>query len=123
MKERITEHIFGGYTIAVKGKIYYDEVAEIAERLAEYEDAEEDGLLVRLPCKVGDKVYCVNTYYATPRICVYRVSGVCIRGDDLEILCPAVINGRLDEGCFILNANIFFTREEAEKLLKELGYE
>ena len=27
------------------------------ERLAEYEDAEENGLLVRLPCKVGDKVY------------------------------------------------------------------
>ena len=27
------------------------------ERLAEYEDAEEIGLILRLPCKVGDKVY------------------------------------------------------------------
>lgn len=27
------------------------------ERLAEYEDAEEQGLLVHLPCKVGDTVY------------------------------------------------------------------
>lgn len=27
------------------------------ERLAEYEDAEEKGLLVHLPCKVGDTVY------------------------------------------------------------------
>ena len=27
------------------------------ERLAEYEDAEESGLMVHLPCKVGDEVY------------------------------------------------------------------
>jgi len=27
------------------------------EKLAAYEDAEEQGLLVRLPCKVGDTVY------------------------------------------------------------------
>lgn len=28
-------------------------------KLAEYEDAEEQGLLVRLPCKVGDAVYLI----------------------------------------------------------------
>lgn len=27
------------------------------EKLAAYEDAEENGLLVRLPCKIGDMVY------------------------------------------------------------------
>lgn len=31
--------------------------AEITERLAAYEDAEEQGLIVRLPCKVGNTVY------------------------------------------------------------------
>ena len=30
---------------------------KIIERLAEYEDLEAKGLLLRLPCKVGDTVY------------------------------------------------------------------
>jgi len=30
---------------------------EFAKKLAEYEDLEEQGLLVRLPCKAGDTVY------------------------------------------------------------------
>lgn len=29
-------------------------------RLAEYEDAEEQGLLLRLPCKAGDTVYAID---------------------------------------------------------------
>lgn len=32
---------------------------DVMKRLAEYEDAEEQGLLLRLPCKVGDTVYCI----------------------------------------------------------------
>lgn len=31
------------------------------EKLADYEDAEEQGLLLRLPCKVGDTVYVDST--------------------------------------------------------------
>lgn len=30
------------------------------EKLAAYEDAEEQGLLLRLPCKVGDTVYLID---------------------------------------------------------------
>lgn len=33
----------------------------VFEKLADYEDAEEQGLLVRLPCKVGDIVYVNST--------------------------------------------------------------
>jgi hypothetical protein len=32
---------------------------EVINKLAAYEDAEEQGLLVRLPCKVGDMTYVV----------------------------------------------------------------
>ena len=35
----------------------------IIERLTEYEDLEEQGLLLRLPCKVGDTVYCIYERY------------------------------------------------------------
>lgn len=33
------------------------------DKLAEYEQAEEDGLLIRLPCKVGSTVYLINSKY------------------------------------------------------------
>ena len=33
------------------------EVQKFLDRLAAYDDAEEQGLLVRLPCKVGDTVF------------------------------------------------------------------
>ena len=34
-----------------------DDHYDYFKKLAEYEDLEEKGLLLRLPCKVGDKVY------------------------------------------------------------------
>lgn len=36
------------------------------EKLAAYEDAEEQGLLLRLPCKVGDKVYQISKNFIEP---------------------------------------------------------
>ena len=38
-------------------------MADLRERLKEYEDLEEQGLLLRLPCKVGDTVYCIYERY------------------------------------------------------------
>ena len=32
-------------------------------KLAEYEDLEEQGLMLQLPCKVGDTVYCIYERY------------------------------------------------------------
>ena len=37
--------------------------ANVLGRLAVYEDLEEQGLLLRLPCKVGDTVYCIYERY------------------------------------------------------------
>jgi hypothetical protein len=45
-------------------------ILDCFERLAQYEDAEEQGLLVRLPCKVGDTVY----YPFAGRVIEKRVS-------------------------------------------------
>lgn len=52
--ERLTEHIKNGeYCLAME-----DEWKAI-DKLGEYEDLEEKGLLVKLPCKVGDTLYVV----------------------------------------------------------------
>lgn len=36
---------------------------ECAKKLKEYEDLEEQGLLVRTPCKIQDTVYCIHKKY------------------------------------------------------------
>lgn len=35
----------------------------LLETLGKYEDLDEQGLLLRLPCKVGDKLYYTDSYY------------------------------------------------------------
>ena len=52
--ERLTVRSFDGIAHA-KCVSYYD----IIDKLAEYEEAEEQGLLLRLPCKIGDTVYVI----------------------------------------------------------------
>ena len=41
---------------------------EIVKELKQYRDAEEQGLLLRLPCKVGDTFWELNTVNAIPTI-------------------------------------------------------
>lgn len=51
--ERLT--FLAGNRVRVKT----DSVDKLAKKLAEYEDLEEQGLLLKLPCKVGDSIYSV----------------------------------------------------------------
>lgn len=44
----------------------------ILEKLAAYEDAEEQGLLVRLPCKVGNTIWDIDTGRPEP----YKITGI-----------------------------------------------
>ena len=56
--ERLTERDSYG-DVYVKQHDY----VTASEKLCEYEDAEEQGLLLRLPCNVGDTVYCIYERY------------------------------------------------------------
>lgn len=40
-----------------------EEIDAVYRRLKEYEDLEEQGRLIKLPCKVGDTVYCIFNRY------------------------------------------------------------
>lgn len=64
--ERLTERIDnvpdGESGVWVKQHDYIS----AAEKLADYEDAEEQGLLLRLPCKVGDTVYQISENFIEP---------------------------------------------------------
>ncbi len=100
----------------------------IIEKLAEYEDLEEQGLLLRLPCKVGDDIY------AIPSEVNYRLNKS-FGAKGLNAICRQVVDhiefnsyGYLvstNEGMTVhrqeaFGETWFLTREEAEQKLKEL---
>lgn len=82
------------------------------EKLADYEDLEEHGLLVRLPCKVGDTMY--DIVGKPLRIVEHKVDAFHIdkKGFHLQI-----INGVLEKK---QEAKVYFSREEAKKKLEEM---
>lgn len=95
------------------------------DKLATYEDAEEQGLLLRLPCKVGDTLYRVNKGAKEPVI-MMRVIQLYIKQihKDRTVMRIDVINDAdMGESCYLpcdIGERIFLTREEAEAKLKEM---
>lgn len=94
------------------------------EKLAEYEDLEEQGLLVRLPCKVGDTVYRVNAGAKQPIIpmTVSEIHFLCYK-NERAVRFDAIGKEDMGESCYRLEdigRIVFLTREEAEKKLEEM---
>lgn len=102
-------------------------MADLRTRLKSYEDAEEQGLLLRPPCKVGDTLYRVNKGAKEPVI-MMRVIQLYVKQlhkDRTVIRIDAINDNDMDESCYFLEdigEKVFFTREEAETKLKEMEY-
>ena len=41
-------------------------ILHLAEKLKYYEDAEEQGRLLVLPCKIGDRLYWIDEFFTAP---------------------------------------------------------
>lgn len=101
------------------------EIDAVYRKLKDYEDAEEQKLLLRLPCKVGDTLYRVNKGAKEPVI-MMRVIQLYIKQihKDRTIMRIDVINDAdMGESCYLpcdIGERIFLTREEAEAKLKEM---
>lgn len=82
------------------------------ERLKEYEDAEEQGLLVRLPCKVGDTIY--RRGDPIKKIYEWQIAYVEVYEDETVFVDDS-------DNTFVeadIGKTVFLTREEAEKALE-----
>lgn len=117
--ERLTERMEnvpdGESNVWVKNHDYI----KASEKLAEYEDLEEQGLLVRLPCKVGDTVY-VPTRNFVSELRITMVS-VDMHGAYFSWMLNSGIYPNLDGfSKSKLGKTVFLTREEAEKKLEEM---
>ena len=135
--ERLTEKQSSGYDLKAMNGEWCNKYCEqqrvetcnecviyqAIQKLAEYENAEEQGLLLRLPCNIGDTIYEVSyenrelvikehivkefiyRTYRFPRIEIY------CENENGFLVCNNI--GKLDE-C------LFLTKEEAEQKLKEM---
>lgn len=97
---------------------------KILTKLAVYEDLEEQGLLVRLPCNVGDTVYRVNAGAKQPIIpmTVSEIHFLCYK-NERAVRFDAIGKEDMGESCYRLEdigRIVFLTREEAEKKLEEM---
>lgn len=108
-------------------------VENMIKKLATYEDLEEQGLLVRLPCKVGDDVYIIpspsvyglniiNGYENLNRVYHQHVGSITFADshwyatsrEEYKVYSEKVLND------IAFGITWFTDREEAEKKLKEM---
>lgn len=92
------------------------EQTEVITKLAAYEDAEEQGRLVILPCKVGDMVWSRDVEPWTVILVEWFSRKV------TQLHCKSPVTGRgmtFSVGKRSLGKTVFLTREEAEAALKE----
>ena len=99
------------------------ELEKALDKLATYEDLEEQGLLVRLPCKIGDTVYRVNVGAKQPIIpmTVSEIHFLCYK-NERTVRFDAIGKEDMGESCYRLEdigRIVVRTREEAEKKLEE----
>ena len=117
--ERLTER----YDITPDGEsdvwVKQHDYISAARKLCDYEDLEEQGLLARLPCKVGDIMFRINKGAKNPviELTVTQIN-ITRRSYNLEVI-------DRDYGelmCFKndIGKTVFLTRKEAEKKLEEM---
>ena len=100
-------------------------VCEYLEHLKSYKDAKEQGLLLRLPCKVGDTIYRINIGAKEPiiKMRVLQVQWKQLHKDRVIIRIDAINDDDMGESCYLLEdigKTVFLTKEEAEQALAEM---
>lgn len=94
----------------------------ICEKLGKYEDLEEQGRLIKLPCKVGDTVFYINgtliLEYEVVGFSIDRTGAWLMYGEHYvdENDRTYSYNFETDK----IGKTVFLTREEAEEKLKEM---
>ena len=114
MAERLTVRSERGTAILketdIKDRCEY--CYEATQKLAHYEDLEEQGKLIELPCKIGDTVYGIRRWHGTKIAKAGTVSEMFYTQEGkLMIVVKYVCRGYWGE-------KIFATPEEAEAALK-----
>lgn len=102
--ERFTERVDSGFVSELDCRIAYNKLSAIEDKI-------EQGTMIELPCKVGDKVYVIaDGIWHCQEVWQFRY-------DSCGLFVKTVGVYPYD---FEWGETAFLTREEAEKRLKEL---
>lgn len=118
-KEDLIVYTKGTYEDTIPAEMTKNDIRAILKKLAEYEDAEEQGLLLRLPCKVGDAVYQITNGF----ISEYEITSAVIYPCNILfkwVHTKGIYKDLLGFNDFEIGKTVFLTREEAEAKLKEM---
>ncbi|MCI8707757.1 MAG: hypothetical protein HFH43_08810 [Lachnospiraceae bacterium] len=101
----------------------FNKVTNALNKLADYEELEEQKKLMKLPCAVGDTVYRINKGKKEP-IIPMRVIGIAIRNENELVIQTKDI---ADDNHNLYSKNsigktVFLTKEAAEAALDMKGY-
>ncbi|MGN1125210.1 MAG: hypothetical protein ACI4SM_03390 [Candidatus Gastranaerophilaceae bacterium] len=137
--ERLTIKTPEGYDLKVLEYAYCDNycdvqsedsckncgIYEAIQKLAEYEDLEEQGLLFRLPVKIGDTMYTnikTQSWLLVKEEKPYEVNVAFISIDEESAFINVVYknNSKFKFELSEIGKTIFITKAEAEAKLKEL---
>ena len=92
-----------------------EEIDAVYRKLKEYEDLEESGNLLRLPCKVGDTVYCIENkeIYTciVGKISISKNNGVWVEINFPKEM-PDIV--AIEYNPNDIGKTVFLTKEEAE---------
>ena len=124
--DRLTERNFDFTSNFVKSHLQSWSIAQALSKLQEYENLDEQGFLLRLPCKVGDTVYAITSPF---NLGIDKEDEL----DVFECIVESIAfyrNGMSQlrlyyNGAFVgwlvrfadIGKTVFFTREEAEQAL------
>lgn len=94
---------------------------EAIQKLAHYEDLEEQGRLIELPCKIGDTVYVVEDWGYRKEIKEREIGVITLKGiNDFSKEFWEDVYGGIFGNFNDIGKTIFLTKVEAEAALKEL---
>ena len=113
--ERLTKRNSDG-TVGISELRYYNynNFQKMAQKLAEYENLEEQGRLIKLPCKVGDTIYGLHK----AMVCELDTETIGISKMPSGEILYLIDGWVLDKGDF--GKTVFLTKAEAEQKLKEM---
>ena len=119
--ERLTDRDMAGAIIDEA------DIQDVINKLYDYEEAEENGLLLRLPCEVGDTLYYISDGFIEP--CTVETIFISDYTDkDGNYSYMAEIHFDREDCPYVsteiyftdIGKNVFLTQAEAEQKLKEM---
>lgn len=124
-KDDLIVYTNGKYEDTIPAEMTNDDIRTVLKKLADYEDLEEQGLLMKLPVPLGTTVYTLSTIFD----CIYDYDCKSYQKWKCKEDIPCEYEKRSyhikeTEFGFVMahsiGETVFLTREEAEKKLEEI---